>query len=222
MPDLHIKCLRALPCTLHVQCIGTQILGDPNHTNNPPKITNHSWLVLLMIGDYSVYSRKGGVDLHLHTFVLWASDWRRIEHTLHSRRSLNRDRSFSSFFLLVQCIVRLRYWSTVVRSKVHVSTPTSLGLSWEWEMSTPRRDKVQGVHMNIYFLRKLPSSMFPSTIQNVPSTQFPMFNIPIINQGTWVEFPLFPHSLLSLMNHGTWRGLLENFPIGTQVKVSCG
>jgi hypothetical protein len=28
-------------------------------------------------------------------------------------------------------------------------------------------------------------------------------NIPIINQGARAEFPLFPHSLPSLMNHGT-------------------
>jgi hypothetical protein len=38
-------------------------------------------------GDYSVYSRKGGVDLYLHTFVLWASDWGWIEQTLNSRQS---------------------------------------------------------------------------------------------------------------------------------------
>jgi hypothetical protein len=38
-------------------------------------------------GDYSVYSRKGGVDLYFHTFVLWASDWGWIEQTLNSRRS---------------------------------------------------------------------------------------------------------------------------------------
>ena len=36
---------------------------------------------------YSVYSRKGGVDPHFHTFVLWASDWGWIEQTLNSRRS---------------------------------------------------------------------------------------------------------------------------------------
>jgi hypothetical protein len=29
----------------------------------------------LLTGDYNVYSRKGGVDLYFHTFVLWASDW---------------------------------------------------------------------------------------------------------------------------------------------------
>ena len=129
MPDLHIKCLRALPCTLHVQCIGTQILGDPNHTNNPPKITNHSWLVLLMIGDYSVYSRKGGVDLHLHTFVLWASDWRRIEHTLHSRRSLNRDQSFSSFFssCAMYCSPKvLEYGREVQGSRLYTNIPRSI------------------------------------------------------------------------------------------------
>ena len=40
-----------------------------------------------MTGDYSVYSRKGGVDLYFHTFVLWALDWRWIEQTLNSRRS---------------------------------------------------------------------------------------------------------------------------------------
>ena len=43
--------------------------------------------MLLVTGDYSVYSRKGEVDLYPHTFVLWASDWRKIEQTLHSRRS---------------------------------------------------------------------------------------------------------------------------------------
>ena len=37
--------------------------------------------------DNSVYSRKGGVDLYLHTFVQWASDWGWIEQTLNSRRS---------------------------------------------------------------------------------------------------------------------------------------
>ena len=40
-----------------------------------------------MIGDYSVYSRKRGVDLYFHTFVMWASDWGWIEQTLNSRRS---------------------------------------------------------------------------------------------------------------------------------------
>ena len=35
----------------------------------------------------SVYSRKGGVDLYLHTFVMWTLDWGWIEHTLNSRRS---------------------------------------------------------------------------------------------------------------------------------------
>ena len=34
-----------------------------------------------------VYSRKGGVDLFLHTFVMWAWDWRWIEQTLNSRWS---------------------------------------------------------------------------------------------------------------------------------------
>jgi hypothetical protein len=38
-------------------------------------------------GDYSVYSRKGGVDLYFHTFVLWASDRGWIEQTLNSRWS---------------------------------------------------------------------------------------------------------------------------------------
>jgi hypothetical protein len=38
-------------------------------------------------GDYSVYSRKGGVDLYFHTFVLWASDWGWIKQTLNSRWS---------------------------------------------------------------------------------------------------------------------------------------
>ena len=43
--------------------------------------------------------------------------------------------------------------SGVVRFKVQISTPISLGLSWEWGMSIHRQDKVQGIHMNIYFLK---------------------------------------------------------------------
>jgi hypothetical protein len=42
---------------------------------------------LLFLHSDSVYSRKGGVDLYFHTFVLWASDWGWIEQTLNSRRS---------------------------------------------------------------------------------------------------------------------------------------
>ena len=44
-------------------------------------------VLLLVIVDYSVYSRKGGVDMYFHTFVMWASDWGWIELTLNSRRS---------------------------------------------------------------------------------------------------------------------------------------
>ena len=58
-----------------------------------------------------------------------------------------------SLHITCAMIWSLRYWSRVVRSKIQISTPTSLGLSWEWEMSIHRRDKVQGIHMNIYFLR---------------------------------------------------------------------
>ena len=67
-------------------------------------------------------------------------------------------------------------------------------------------------------LEKLPSSTFSSSIQNVPSTQFPMSNFLIINQGTWAKFPLFPHSLPSLMNHGVWRGILEIPTLGHKWK----
>ena len=41
----------------------------------------------LVTGDYNVCSRKGGVDLYFHTFVMWASDWGWIEQALHSRQS---------------------------------------------------------------------------------------------------------------------------------------
>jgi hypothetical protein len=41
-----------------------------------------------------------GVDLYLHTFVLWASDWGRIEQTLHSRRSPPETEVFLSLWIL--------------------------------------------------------------------------------------------------------------------------
>ena len=50
--------------------------------------------------DYSVYSRKGGVDPYLHTFVQWASDWRWIEQTLNSRRSPSKTEVFFLLLLL--------------------------------------------------------------------------------------------------------------------------
>jgi hypothetical protein len=52
-----------------------------------------------VIGDYSVYSRKGGVDLYFHTFVLWASDWGWIKQTLNSRQSPSET---EVFLLLLQ------------------------------------------------------------------------------------------------------------------------
>ena len=49
---------------------------------------NHgSQLCIKYMLHFDLNSDKGGVDLHLHTFVMWASDWRRTEQTLHSRRS---------------------------------------------------------------------------------------------------------------------------------------
>ena len=48
----------------------------------------------------SVYSRKEGVDLYLHTFVMWASDWRWIEQTLNSHRSPSETEVFLSLFSL--------------------------------------------------------------------------------------------------------------------------
>jgi hypothetical protein len=44
-------------------------------------------------------------------------------------------------------------------------------------------------------------------------------DIPIVNQGTRAKFPLYPHSLPSLMNHGTWRVNIPKFLVGTQMKV---
>ena len=54
-----------------------------------------------MTSDYSVYSRKGGVDMYFHTFVMWASDWGWIEHTLDSRRSPPETEVFLSFYLSI-------------------------------------------------------------------------------------------------------------------------
>ena len=42
---------------------------------------------------------EGGVDLYFHTFVLWASEWGWIEHTLNSRRSPPETEVFLSFSL---------------------------------------------------------------------------------------------------------------------------
>ena len=53
-----------------------------------------------MIGDYSVYSWKGGVDLYFHTFVMWALDWGWIEQTLNSRRSPPETEVFFLIFFL--------------------------------------------------------------------------------------------------------------------------
>ena len=49
----------------------------------------------MVTGDYSVYSRKGGVDLYYHILVMWASDWGWIEQTLNSRRSPPETEVFS-------------------------------------------------------------------------------------------------------------------------------
>ena len=46
------------------------------------------------------------------------------------------------------------------------------------------------------------------------TVSYVQLNISIVNQGTWVKLPLFPHSLPCLMNHGTWREILENFSLG--------
>ena len=72
------------------------------------------WMIKLQI----VFRRhfQGGVDLHLHTFVLWASDWRRIEQTLHSRRSPPE----TEVFLLLEDIFSLNlflwkaYWNLFI------------------------------------------------------------------------------------------------------------
>ena len=44
--------------------------------------------------------------VNLHTFVLWALDWRRIEQTLHSRRSPPETEVFLSGQVVCQSILK--------------------------------------------------------------------------------------------------------------------
>jgi hypothetical protein len=75
-------------------------------------------------GDYNVYSRKGGVDLYFHTFVLWASDWEWIEQTLNSHRSPLK----TEVFLSVNVAINIKdiYLIIYLKYFLHLDHHTSL------------------------------------------------------------------------------------------------